>query len=313
MTTAIHPSHSRRAGCCHVEDQNDRGDVISKSQLPSRCGLALKPEHFQHIVRHLPDAGFFEVHAENYMVDGGPFHHYLGRIAEHYPLSIHGVGLSLGGAGPLDRRHLDRLALLLARYEPAAFSEHLAWSGHAGCYYNDLLPLPYDEAMLRRVCEHIDQTQTFLRRRMLLENPASYVEFAASTFDEPAFISEVVRRTGCGLLLDINNVYISSVNHGRDAGAWLRAMPLGAVGEIHVAGFAAALDSIGGRLLIDSHDAPVAQAVWELYEYALGLVGPTASLLERDGNIPEFDILLQEASIAERMLDACRHGAGCGT
>ena len=156
--------------------------------LPLRAGLGLKPQHFTEILETFPDLGFFEIHAENYLVAGGPFHHYLGRIRERYPLSIHGVGLSIGADGPLDPAHLDRLATLLDRYEPAAFSEHLAWSTHGGAFFNDLLPLPYDSTTLNRVCDHIDQTQEHLRRRMLLENPATYVEFAASTMDEATFI-----------------------------------------------------------------------------------------------------------------------------
>jgi uncharacterized protein (UPF0276 family) len=272
--------------------------------LPSRAGIGLKPEHFREILATAPDIGFFEVHAENYMVDGGPFHHYLTRIRERYPLSIHGVGLSIGGEGPLDERHLDRLALLLDRYEPESFSEHLAWSSHGGAFLNDLLPAPYHAATLARVCEHIDRVQDRLKRRMLLENPATYVEFAASTLAEPEFISEVVKRTGCGLLLDVNNVYVSCVNHHRDPHAYIRALPLDAVAEIHLAGFAQDEDADGAPLLIDSHGAPVAQAVWNLYSDALDWVGPTPTLLERDNDIPAFPILFAEAQQAERIL--CR-------
>ena len=271
--------------------------------LPAAAGVGLKPEHFREILATQPDLGFFEIHAENYMVDGGPFHHYLGQIRERYALSIHGVGLSIGGEAPLDEDHLDRLAALLDRYRPESFSEHLAWSSHGDVFLNDLLPAPYNAETLRRVCEHVDRVQTRLKRRMLLENPATYVEFTASTFAEPDFIREVVRRTGCGLLLDVNNVYVSCVNHGRDPSACLRALPLAEVGEIHLAGFAQDADAAGDRLLIDSHGAPVAHEVWDLYAEALDLVGPVATLLERDNDIPPFPVMLAEAGQAAAMID----------
>ncbi|WP_114970829.1 DUF692 domain-containing protein [Rhodoferax ferrireducens] len=274
--------------------------------LPARAGVGLKPEHFQEILASQPDLGFFEVHAENYMVPGGPFHHYLSAIRERYALSIHGVGLSIGADAPLDVDHLDALAVLLARYQPQSFSEHLAWSTHSDVFLNDLLPLPYNTATLQRVCDHIDQVQSHLGRRMLLENPATYVEFAASTWDETTFLSEVLRRTGCGLLLDVNNIYVSSINHQRDAHAVIRALPLAQVGEIHLAGFAQQADANGDLLLIDSHGAPVAQAVWDLYVFTLGLTGPVATLLERDNDIPPWPVLLAEAGVAERQLCALR-------
>ena len=275
---------------------------VSASSLPARAGLGLKPVHFEHVLRTQPDVGFFEVHAENYMVPGGPLHHYLGRIRERYPLSLHGVGLSIGAESTLDDGHLDALAELIARYQPQSFSEHLAWSSHGNAFLNDLLPLPYTAATLDRVCAHVDQVQTRLRRHMLLENPATYVEFEASCMSETEFISEVVRRTGCGLLLDVNNIHVSCVNHGRDSRAYLRALPLDRVGEIHLAGFATQMDGAGDPLLIDSHDAPVAESVWALYADALALTSPVASLLERDKALPAFDVLLAEAARAERML-----------
>jgi uncharacterized protein (UPF0276 family) len=272
------------------------------TSLPPRAGVGLKPEHFRQIVETSPDLGFFEVHAENFMVDGGPFHHYLTRIRERYPLSIHGVGLSIGGESPLDTAHLDKLARLLERYSPQAFSEHLAWSSHGEVFLNDLLPVPYTPQTLQRVCDHIDQVQSHLKRRMLLENPATYVEFSASSMAETEFIGEVVRRTGCGLLLDVNNVYVSCINHGRDPHAYITALPLGRVGEIHLAGFAREHDANGDPLLIDSHSTAVAQAVWDLYATTLGRVGPAPTLIERDSDIPAFDVLLEEAWHAERLM-----------
>lgn len=272
------------------------------ASLPPRCGLGLKPEHFRAILEMQPEIGFFEIHAENYMVEGGPLHHYLTQIRSHYPLSLHGVGLSIGGEGELDAVHLDRLAALIVRYAPDSFSEHLAWSSHGGVFLDDLLPLPYDRHSLIRVCDHIDQVQTRLGRRMLLENPATYVEFAASTFSEAEFLGEVVVRTGCGLLLDVSNAYVSCVNHGRDPWAFIEALPLAAVGQIHLAGSARDTDAAGDPLLIDTHGAPVSQAVWALYRRLLGRVGPMPTLIERDNDIPPLPVLLAEARCAEGML-----------
>ncbi len=279
--------------------------VARASTLPARGGLGLKPEHFRTILETRPDLGFFEIHAENYMVDGGPFHHYLTQIRSHYPLSIHGVGLSIGGEGRLDEEHLDRLAALITRYEPQSFSEHLAWSSHGDTFLNDLLPAPYHAATLHRVCDHIDRVQQRLQRRMLLENPATYVEFAASTMAETDFIGEVVKRTGCGLLLDVNNVYVSCTNHGRDPQDFIEALPLAATGQIHLAGYAQDIDAAGAPLLIDSHGAPIAQAVWDLYRFTLERSGPLPTLIERDNDIPAFPVLLAEAQQAEMLLQTC--------
>jgi uncharacterized protein (UPF0276 family) len=274
----------------------------SFSGLPPRSGLGLKTEHFREVLGAQPDIGFFEVHAENYMVAGGPFHHFLGLIREQYPLSLHGVGLSIGAEGPLDLQHLQRLAALIERYQPQSFSEHLAWSSHGPVFLNDLLPLAYDAPTLNRVCEHIDQVQSALKRPMLLENPATYLAFQRSTIDEADFISEVIRRTGCGLLLDVNNVYVSCINHQRDPLAYIDALPLQAVGEIHLAGFAEDTDSLGDRLLIDDHGAPIDNAVWALYGQVLERVGPIATLIERDNQLPAFSVLHAEARQADEWL-----------
>ncbi len=278
--------------------------------LPARAGIGLKPQHFLDVLGTRPDIGFFEVHAENYMVDGGPFHHFLGRIREHYPLSLHGVGLSIGGETPLDESHLDRLDALIRRYEPAVFSEHLAWSSHGDVFFNDLLPVPYDRATLARVCVHVDRVQERLQRRMLLENPSTYVEFTASTMDEASFLREIVRRTGCGLLLDVNNAFVSCVNRGRDALAFIEGLPLDAVGQIHLAGFARDHDAAGAPLLIDSHGTAVDEAVWDLYASVLALVrhdgglARVPTLLERDNDVPSLPTLLAEAHRAEGLMRA---------
>ena len=286
--------------------------VRTGAGLPARAGVGLKPEHFRAVLETRPEIGFFEVHAENYMVDGGPFHHFLGRIREHSPLSLHGVGLSIGAEGPLDEVHLDRLDALIRRYQPASFSEHLAWSSHGEVFLNDLLPVPYDRATLDRVCEHVDRVQARLQRQMLLENPSTYLEFEASTMCEAAFLSEVIRRTGCGLLLDVNNVHVSCVNHGRDALAYINSLPLDTVGEIHLAGFATDRDAAGAPLLIDSHGSPVDEAVWGLYAAVLARTGPTPTLLERDNDVPSLATLLAEAQRAEDLMPAPAEPKRCG-
>jgi uncharacterized protein len=270
------------------------------------AGLGLKHAQVNEVLASRPDLGFYEVHAENYLVDGGPLHQGLTRIREHYPLSLHGVGLSIGAAGPLDAEHLNRLAALIERYQPTQFSEHLAWSSHGEVFFNDLLPLPYTRATLATVCEHIDQVQTRLGRTMLLENPATYVEFHSSSMSEGEFLSEVIRRTGCGLLLDVNNVFVSCINHGRDPQGELAAMPLHAVGEIHLAGFATDQDGAGAPLLIDHHGAPVDESVWALYEQVIRQLGPVPTLLERDNDVPELPVLVAEARRAQAMLRGLR-------
>ena len=292
------------AGSLSVKQRGGAPSFMSKDPLPARAGLGLKPEHFQQIVETWPDLGFFEIHAENYMIDGGPYHHYLTRIREQYPLSIHGVGLSIGGETALDTDHLKRLSVLIKRYQPQAYSEHLAWASHGDVFVNDLLPLAYTPQSLQRVCDHIDQVQTHLGRQMLLENPATYLEFNSSSMQETDFINAALQRTGCGLLLDVNNVFVTCTNHNYDPYAYIKSLPHAAVGEIHLAGFAVQSDTDGSPLLIDSHGSPVAKAVWDLYEYALNQVGPVATLIERDNDIPSFDTLFAESQQAETLLQA---------
>jgi uncharacterized protein (UPF0276 family) len=277
-----------------------------KQALPPRAGVGLKPEHYRAILDTAPDIGWFEIHAENYMGQGGAPHHYLGAIRERYPVSLHGVGLSIGGSAPLDREHLGRLKALAARYQPALFSEHLAWSSHDGVYLNDLLPLPYTEETLARVCEHIDEVQETLGRRMLLENPSTYVAFAGAGMSEVEFLREVVARTGCGLLLDVNNVFVQSVNHGFDAAAFIDDFPVEHVGEIHLGGHAADSDDDGSPLLIDDHGRQVADAAWTLYARALARSGPKPTLIEWDNDVPSWKVLLDEAKRADRIIAARR-------
>ncbi len=280
-----------------------QGSAIS-DPLPPRAGVGLKPEHYREFLDSAPDIGWFEIHAENYMGDGGAPHHYLRAIRERYPLSLHGVGLSIGGSGALDAEHLARLKALIVRYEPSAFSEHLAWSSHDTVYLNDLLPLPYTQETLARVCDHVDAVQETLGQPMLLENPSTYVAFAETAMSEVAFLREVVRRTGCGLLLDVNNVFVQAVNHGFDAGAYIDAFPVEHVGEIHLGGHAADSDDDGSALLIDDHGHEVADPVWALYARALARLGPRPTLIEWDNDVPGWEVLFAEAKRADAVIAA---------
>jgi len=277
-------------------------NVRKASKLPTRAGVSFKPVHFRAILVEPQPIGFFEVHAENYMGAGGPPHAQLAALRQRYTLSLHGVGLSIGSMQPLDRDHLARLRSLCDRYEPESFSEHLAWSSHDGVYFNDLLPLPYTPQTLARVAEHIDAVQTTLRRQMLLENPSTYVGIAESTIPEVEFLAEVSRRTGCGLLLDVNNVFVSSTNLGTSPQDYLDEFLVERVKEIHLGGHHRDIDDAGAPLLIDAHAAPVAQPVWELYASVIARTGPIATLIEWDNDIPDWPMLCAEAAAAERIL-----------
>lgn len=273
-------------------------------RLPARAGLGLKAEHYDHVLETRPDIGFFEVHAENYMGAGGPPHRYLEAVADLYPLSLHGVGLSIGAARPLDRAHLRRLAGLMARYKPRSFSEHLAWSTHETGFLNDLLPVPYTPETLARVAAHVDETQQALGCRLLLENPSTYVLFAESSIDEIDFLAGVAARTGCGLLLDVNNVMVSCVNHRMDPHLYIDRFPMDRVGEIHLAGYDEATDGAGERFLIDAHGSPVLPDVMALYRHALARSGPVATLIEWDNDVPAFAVLEGEARRADDLIRA---------
>lgn len=270
--------------------------------LPRQAGIGFKPQHFQALMEDRDAAAFVEVHAENYMGEGGIAHAQLTRIRERMPLSLHGVGLSIGAETPPDAKHLDLLAGLISRYEPSAFSEHLAWSTHDGRFFNDLLPLQYDASTLQRVCDHIDQVQNRLGVRMLLENPSTYLEFEASTWSEPEFIASIVRATGCGLLLDVNNIYVSCHNNGHDCLQYLDLLPLAKIGEIHLAGHAQDVSDDGCRLLIDSHGSPVSDDVWALYVQALDRIGRVPTLIEWDNDVPDYAQLRAQAGLADKHL-----------
>jgi uncharacterized protein (UPF0276 family) len=272
------------------------------SDIQKRAGVGLKAEHYQAILESRPDIGWFEIHAENYMGAGGPPHHYLEAIREHYSISLHGVGLSIGSDGPLDKAHLVRLKDLNERYEPGLFSEHLAWSTHEGVYFNDLLPVPYTDETVRRVAGHISEVQDVLGRQMLLENPSTYVTFEDSTMSETAFLEAVVARTGCGLLLDVNNVFVSATNHDYAPEAYIDDFPLEHVGEIHLGGHAEDHDDQGERLLIDAHDREIVDPVWTLFARVIERAGAMPTLIEWDTNVPDWPVLFAEAKRAERVL-----------
>jgi uncharacterized protein len=265
------------------------------------AGTSFKHEHLAAILEDGLQDGFFEVHAENYMGAGGPPHRALRAIRERYPISLHGVCMSIGGPDGLDAGHLARFGELVARYEPVLVSEHLAWSSHGGTFFNDLLPLPYMNATLQKVCEHVDQVQEAIRRPMLLENPSTYVAFASSTMSETEFIRAVARRTGCGLLLDVNNVFVSATNHGYSAGAYLADFPLEYVGEIHLAGHSEQRDDERALLLIDSHDRVVADPVWALYRDVIARTGPMPTLIEWDSQLPAWPELRAQALMARHI------------
>jgi uncharacterized protein (UPF0276 family) len=277
------------------------------SSLPAGLGVGFKPEHFPAI-REVPQpVEFFEIHAENYMGEGGRPHACLRYLRERYALSFHGVGLSIGSRGALESEHLARLRRLCDRYEPESFSEHLAWSSHGGTFFDDLLPLPYTEATLATVTRHVDEAQDFLGRRLLLENPATYVRFAESTIPETAFLAEVARATGCGLLLDVNNVFVSARNHGFDAAAYIADFPLAQVEEIHLAGHFATKDEADSVVLIDAHGSAVVSDVLALYEQVIARAGPLPTLIEWDNDVPAWPVLRAEAAAARERLDrACR-------
>jgi hypothetical protein len=273
------------------------------------AGLGLKPQHYSEALS-CPAVGaqaglWFEVHPENYMVEGGPRLAWLEAVRAGRPLSLHGVGLSLAGDERPDREHLSRFRALIDRYQPFLVSEHLAWSRRGGVYHPDLLPVPRSREMLNLVCAHVDEAQSALGRSMLIENPTAYLDLAGHAWDEVEFMAEIARRTGCRLLIDVNNVFVGSANLGFDAGAWLDAVPSELVGEVHLAGHRPD-PVLGEALLIDSHDAPVGEPVWTLYRRLIDRIGPRPTLIERDGDVPAFDILLGEQGRAAGLLARTR-------
>ena len=266
--------------------------------LPADAGIGLRTPHLRQVQAARPPVAWFEVHSENYFAEGGPALAALDRIRSDYPLSLHGVGLSLGSTDPLDREHLAKLLRLIERTEPAVVSEHLCWSSVGGRHLNDLLPLPYTEEALAHVASRIAEVQEALGRELLVENVSSYLAFAEATIPEWEFVAAVAQRTGCKLLLDVNNIYVNSTNHGFNADTYLGAIAPDSVAEIHLAGFDAS-----GPCLIDTHSARVAPEVWKLYRAAIERFGPRPTLIEWDVDIPAFEVLLDEAAMARSILD----------
>jgi uncharacterized protein (UPF0276 family) len=277
-------------------------DTRPSTTLPVTPGVGYKPQHYTAIIDQPGPLGWLEIHAENYMGGGGRPLAQLRHLSEPFPISVHGVGLSIGGEGPLDPDHLARLKHLCDWLQPASFSEHLAWSTHNSTYLNDLLPLPYTAATLTRVTDHIDRVQDVLGRRMLLENPSSYLVFAETEMTETAFLREVAARTGCGLLLDVNNVFVSATNLGTSPQDYIADFPIEAVGEIHLGGHDTDSDETGAPLLIDSHGQPVADPVWALLDQTLARTGPAPLLVEWDNDVPDWSVLAADITRADAAL-----------
>ncbi|CUH44178.1 MNIO family bufferin maturase [Ruegeria atlantica] len=276
---------------------------LRSNRLPAAPGVGYKPQHYDQILDHAHPVGWLEIHAENYMGDGGRPLAQLRHLSEKFPISVHGVGLSIGGEGSLDPDHLARLKHLVDWLNPASFSEHLAWSAHDSHFLNDLLPLPYTDETLERICAHIDQVQETVGRQMLLENPSSYLAFEESTWSEPDFLQEIARRTGCGLLLDVNNVFVSATNLDFSPQRYIDAYPLDNVREIHLGGHDEDEDDHGRPLLIDSHGREVVDPVWTLLDYVLDRSGPKPVLIEWDTDVPDWSVLRAEADRAQAALD----------
>jgi uncharacterized protein (UPF0276 family) len=272
--------------------------MLPRASLHAAAGVGLRAPHVAHVLADRPKVPWFEVHSENYFAQGGSALAALDRIRQHYPLSLHGVGMSIGSTDPLDRTHLLKLKRLIARFEPALVSEHLCWSGVGGRHFNDLLPLPYTEEALDHVSARVSEVQELLGRELLIENVSTYLEFAEAAIAEWDFVAEVARRTSCKLLLDVNNIYVNAVNHRFDPDVYLAAIPAEAIAEIHLAGF-----DTGEHCLIDTHGKPVAPEVWALYRRAIERFGPRPTLIEWDTDIPPFQTLLEEAATAESILE----------
>jgi uncharacterized protein len=275
------------------------------NQAPAHAGIGLRPQHYLEFIESRPAVGFIEVHSENYFGRGGKPLHYLAQARRDYPLSLHGVGLSIGSVDPLNTIHLRRLGELIDRLQPALVSDHLCWSSVGNTYANDLLPLPYTEEALAHVVSRVAQVQERLRRRILLENVSSYIEFTDSAIPEWEFLNEVARRSGCAILLDVNNIFVSAHNHGFDPVQYLQAIAPEPVLEIHLAGHTRKGITGGAEILIDTHSAPVADAVWALYAAALKRFGPVPTLIEWDAELPALPVLVAEAHKADALSTSC--------
>jgi uncharacterized protein (UPF0276 family) len=274
--------------------------VTNPRPVPARAGIGLRAEHHAAIRGARPDVGWLEAHSENYFSSGDASHHALAELRQHYPVSLHGVGLSVGGTDPLDREHLAQLRAAIDRYEPALVSEHLCWSSAGGRHTNDLLPLPFTHEALRHVASRVAEIQDSLCRSVLIENVSSYLEFRGAEMTEWEFLATLSNRTGCGILLDVNNIYVSARNHGFDARDYLSGIPRAAVGEIHLAGHSSR-ELEGRTLLVDTHDARVCDEVWQLYAQTIARFGAVPTLIEWDVDLPALDVLVAEAHMADRI------------
>jgi uncharacterized protein len=277
----------------------------SSGPVPAGAGIGLRSAHHESLVRERPAVGWIEVHTENYFHDGGPHLAALERARELYPLSLHGVGMGLGSVEPLDRAHVARVARAIARFEPALVSEHACWGSHGGEHFNDLLPLPYTDEAVVHLADRVAQVQDLLGRQILVENLSCYLSYSSSRLTEWEFLAAVVERSGCGLLLDVNNAYVNSVNVGLDARAFIDGLPVGAVQEIHLAGHTRR--QVGDRtILLDDHGSRVPEHVWSLYEYAIRRFGTVPTLIEWDTNLPELSVLADEAARAQARMEDVR-------
>lgn len=274
--------------------------------LKALIGIGLRAPHYQQMLEEQPAIGWLEVHSENFFCEGGPQLRMLSELRKTYPISLHGVGLSLGSTKGVQANHLERLAELIDRVQPFMVSEHLSWGEVGGRFIPDLLPLPYTAESLQVVCQNVNQTQEFLKRTILIENPSSYLEFKSSTFEEAAFLAEVCRKTGAKLLLDVNNVFVSCSNHGWNAKHYIDALPADLVEEIHLAGHSIKTLESQELLRIDTHNNRISNEVWDLYAYTMQKIGPRPSLIEWDTDIPELSVLLDEAHLALTLMKATR-------
>jgi uncharacterized protein (UPF0276 family) len=274
--------------------------VTNPRPVPARAGIGLRAEHHAAMQSRLPDVGWLEVHTENHFASAGAAHRALDALRAHYPLSLHGVGLSLGGTDPLDREHLAQLRAAIERYQPALVSEHLCWSAAGGRHTNDLLPMPCTREALRHLVARVGEAQEALGVSLLVENVSSYLEFKAREMSEWEFLAALARESGCAILLDVNNIYVSACNHGFDALDYLAGIPRDAVREIHLAGHSTRTLE-GTQILVDTHDAPVCEAVWTLYAAAIERFGPVPTLIEWDADLPELEVLVAEAHRADRI------------
>ena len=276
--------------------------LAARSPIPTEVGIGLRFQHHKDVVDTHPDVPWFEAHTENYMGGGAPLR-YLESIRKNYPISLHGVGLSLGSADELNSEHLERVCRTVERIEPGLVSEHLAWCVFDGTYAVDLLPLPMTDEALDVVCAHVDQVQTALKRQILIENPSTYLEFARSPIPEWEFMAAIAERTGCGILCDVNNIFVSASNHGWSASEYLNALAPESIGEIHLAGHSVRDVGRGRTIRVDDHGSPISSQVWPLYAEALRLFGAVPTLIEWDNNVPTLDVLMGEAAHATAVLN----------